>query len=186
MHPNPPLRFGSQGLAAVTSLLLFANAASGGSYSQSFSLADGTTAIGGGTALTTSNTANPAVASVQGGALRLVQAGVPSTASAFKLPDLDPGRNIQSFDVTFTVRMTQNGSETPADGFSINIGPIPNGEGGGPLGFAMPEGLVIGWDTYNNGSDPPSVEVFYDGISHANVLRTFSYGTTFVPVTIHW
>ena len=54
-----------------------------------------------------------------------------------KLPDLDPGRNIQSFDVSFKVRMTKNGAEPPAEGFSINIGPIPSGEGGGPLGFAI-------------------------------------------------
>lgn len=186
MHPNSPLHFGGLSLAVAAALHVFAATVVAGSYSQSFTMADGTAVIGGGTALTTSNTANPAVASVQGGGLRLVQAGVYSTASAFKLPDLDPGSNIQSFDVSFKVRMTQNGAETPADGFSFNFGPIPAGEGGGPLGFAMREGLVIGWDTYNNGGDPASVEVFYDGISHANILRAFSYSTTYLPVTIHW
>lgn len=186
MHPNPPLSFGVLSVALVAVLRLVAGTASAGSYSQSFALADGTTAIGSGTALSTSNTANPSVASVQGGALRLVQAGVTNTASAFKLPDLDPGGILQSFDVSFKVRMTQNGAETPADGFSFNFGPIPAGEGGGPLGFAMREGLVVGWDTYNNGGDPASIEVFYDGISIANNIRLFSYSTTFVPVTIHW
>lgn len=142
--------------------------------------------IGGGTVLGTSN-ANPLVASVQGGALRLAQAGIYSTISSFKLPDLDAGRELQSFDVTFTARMTQFGAEVPADGFSLNFGSIPAGHGGGPLGFVMPGGLVIGWDTYNNGGDPPSVEIFHDGISVANALRTFAYSaTTYVPVTVHW
>ncbi len=172
--------------AAASLLLLTSLAVRAGSYSQSFALPDGTTAIGGGTVLGTSN-ANPLVASVQGGALRLVQAGVYSTVSSFKLPDLDAGRELQSLDVSFTVRMTQNGAEVPADGFSLNFGPVPAGHGGGPLGFVMPGGLVIGWDTYNNGGDPPSVEIFHDGISVANALRTFAYSpTTYVPVTVHW
>jgi hypothetical protein len=185
MHPNSPLKFGALSLTLAAALRLLAGTVCAGSYSQSFTLPDGTMAIGGGATLSTTS-AVATTASVQGGALRLVQAGVYNTVTAFKLPDLDPGNTIQSFDVSFKVRMTQNGTEIPADGFSFNFGPIPLGEGGGPLGFAMREGLVVGWDTYNNGNDPPSIETFYDGISISNAVRTFTYSTAFVPVTIHW
>src|SRR5436190_16358994 len=144
MHPNSPLKFGALSLTLAAALRLLAGTVCAGSYSQSFTLPDGTMAIGGGATLSTTS-AVATTASVQGGALRLVQAGVYNTVTAFKLPDLDPGNTIQSFDVSFKVRMTQNGTEIPADGFSFNFGPIPLGEGGGPLGFAMREGLVVGW-----------------------------------------
>ncbi|RYD75061.1 MAG: hypothetical protein EOP84_18875, partial [Verrucomicrobiaceae bacterium] len=90
-----------------------------------------------------------------------------------------------SFDVTFKVRLYATG--TPADGFSLNYGNLPADNGSGDSGFAMAGGLVVGWDTYNNGgSDAPSIEVFANGVSVGNFPRTFSFDNVFRTVEIHW
>ncbi len=156
-----------------------------GSYSQDFSaFSAGTTNLNDGTGIASST----GVASVQGVAnryLRLTASGTGSTSASFKLADLDPGKAIDSFSVSFDLQI--GGGGTLADGISLTFGEIPTGNGGGEAGFASANGLVIAWDTYNNGGDTPSVEVFSNGISIDNNLH--NYGSTanqWVTVTINW
>ena len=157
------------------------------SGTQNFNGAGPIANLGDGTSISSSNTGtdgHPA-AVVLNNALRLTQNGTGNTSSSFKLPDLDPGKAIDSWDATFKVRMSA--SSTPADGWSLNVGPIPGGTGGGEGGFAMSQGLVIAFDTYQNSSaDPPSIEVFANGISVGNFPQTFTYDATFRDLSVHW
>src|SRR4030095_10581733 len=131
-----------------------------GTYgTQAFTFANGTTTLGDNTVIA----ANDGIASVQNNALRLTASGTGSTAASFKLPDLDPGKEVQSFDVIYKLRFFA--SVNRADGYSLNIGNLPSDNGGGEGGFAMQNGLVIAWDTYDNGGDAPSIEIFANGIS---------------------
>ncbi|MEO8351069.1 MAG: CotH kinase family protein, partial [Chthoniobacteraceae bacterium] len=158
-----------------------------GSYGpQAFDFPDSTTNLGDGTQMAST----PSVTSIQNGALRLLQAGVGGTAASFKLPDLDVAGAIDSFTVTFKVRMAKDGVATPADGWSLSVGDIPAGNGDGEGGFPIANGLVIAWDTYDNGGDTPSIEVFANGISAGNSPQTFPYeaaaNNTFRAVSLHW
>ena len=155
------------------------------SGTQTFeSYAIGATNLGDGTAISSNN----GVASVQangfGKGLMLTRDGTGGTLGSFKVPDLDPGREMAAFDATFTVRMTAGG--TPADGWSLNVGPIPAGDGGGEGGYAMNNGLVIAWDTYDNGNDTPSIEVYANGVSVGNVPQSFIYDIMPRTVAVHW
>ncbi|NCF90181.1 MAG: hypothetical protein GWQ05_04370 [Verrucomicrobiaceae bacterium] len=165
----------------LLSVALMAVAPAGSYGPQNFTFADDNTDLGDGTVIDS----NTGVASVQGNYLRLTQDGVGGTASSFKLSDLDPGKESEAFTITFSLRMSTD--DNPADGFSVNFGAIPDGYGGGEGGFAIPDGLIIAWDTYDNGSDSPSIEVFSDGISIANFPQSFSsVHNIWVPVNIHW
>ncbi|MHA3774353.1 CotH kinase family protein [Verrucomicrobiota bacterium sgz303538] len=171
-------------LIALPVLLLCAQPVLAGTYGpQGFAFPDNTTALGDGTTISTSVAG---AACVTGGALRLTAAGTGSTTSAFKIYNLDPSKPLQSFDATFKVRMTKSGTATPADGWSFNFGPIPSDNGAGEGGFVMPNGLVVSWDTYDNGGDPPGIRVLGNGVRVANSPRTFLYDTVFRSVSIHW
>jgi hypothetical protein len=50
----------------------------------------------------------------------------------------------------------------------------------------MSKGLVIAWDTFDNTNDPPSIEVFADGVSVGNFPQTFPFNNTDQVVAIHW
>jgi hypothetical protein len=121
--------------------------------------------------------------------LRLTQSGVQNTSSSFKLPDLDVGKAVRQIQISFNLRISHTNSN-PADGVSVNFGGIPAGDGGGEAGFAMDEGLTIAWDTYDNGGDPRSVEVFADGVSVGNFpFSSLSFNpisTTYRQVTVFW
>ncbi|MGI9239658.1 MAG: CotH kinase family protein, partial [Verrucomicrobiales bacterium] len=96
-----------------------------------------------------------------------------------------PGQELESFTASFLLQIGGTGSF--ADGLSLTFGAIPAGNGGGESGFAVDDGLIIAWDTYDNGGDTPSVEVFSDGVSIGNFPH--NYGSTagdWVPVTLHW
>jgi hypothetical protein len=152
-----------------------------GTYgTQAFTFANGTTSLGDNTVIAS----NDGTASVQNNALRLTANGTGSTAASFKLPDLDPGKEVQSFDVNHKLRFFASG--TPADGYSLNFGNLPTDNGGGESGFAMQNGLVVAWDTYNNGNDAPSIEIFANGISVGNFPQTFSFDGTYRNVSVHW
>ncbi|MFT4550689.1 MAG: hypothetical protein ACI8XO_005046, partial [Verrucomicrobiales bacterium] len=172
-------------VALMASLCFGAPIAIAGTYTQSFSgFSAGTTSLGDGSTIAS----NDGIASVQGGGdpyLRMTQNNTGGTASSFKLPDLDSGQELESFTVTFDLQIGGTGSF--ADGVSLTFGAIPGGYGGGEAGFAVDNGLIIAWDTYNNGGDDPSVEIFSDGVSVGNFLH--NYGSTagdWVPVVLHW
>ena len=147
---------------------------------QAFSFPNGTTNLGDGSTIASSDN----VAAVVNNALRLTANGVGGSSASFKLPNLDSDKSVQSFDVTFKLRLFASG--TPADGFSLNFGNLPADNGGGESGFAMAGGIVIAWDTYNNTNDAPSIEVFANGISVGNIPRTFLFDGVYRSVTVHW
>lgn len=173
-------------LLATAALGILSALSWAGTYgTQGFAYANGTTNVGGGTTLaSTTVTGTDATASVQAGALRLTANGTGGTAASFKLPDLDPSKEVAAFDVSFQLRFFASG--TPADGFSLSFGAVPAGNGGGEGGFVMPNGLVIAWDTYNNGGDVPSIEIFANGTSVGNFPQTFAFDGAYRQVNIHW
>ena len=169
---------------AVAAWLSLAAQGLSGTYGpQAFTFADGTTSLGDGTVMASSNN----VTSVQANALRLTQAGVGGSYASFKLADIDPGKEITAFDATLKVRMTKlNGTNTPADGWTLNFGAIPAGNGDGEGGFVMTGGIVISFDTYDNGGDTPSIQIYCNGVSVGNFPQAFPYDTTFRSLAIHW
>lgn len=169
----------------IFSLPLSISPALAGNYSQNFTgFPQGTTNLGDGSEIGSSN----GIAQVRSTAspyLRLTASGTGGTSASMKLPDLDPGEAIESFTVNFDLQI--GGSGGFADGVSLTFGAIASGDGGGEAGFAVDNGLVVAWDTYNNGGDSPSIEVFADGISLDNNLHNYSStANAWIPVIIHW
>ena len=160
-------------LLMTAMILLSSGRVWAGSYSQNFSTGTvGSTTLGDGSAVASSGN-NAAVRFWAAGnkALQLMVAQGANTAS-WKVPDLDAGKEIQSFDATFnagTYRTNASATPPPGAGWSLNFGAIPSGNGVGDGGFVMPNGIVIAWDVFNNGgSDNPSIEVFCNGVSVGN------------------
>lgn len=92
-----------------------------------------------------------------GGYLKLTDA-INSTTSTVVFPDFESGYSVQSFTFAVDCRIG-NGTETPADGFSINFcrpgDPVLlNGQGfiAGAAEEGTTTGLAIGFDTYDNGN----------------------------------
>ena len=196
MAPPPSSRFVSR-LSALTMVCTTVCVVQAGSYLQDFTgFANGARNIGDGSIVTSSGgttsgsgatTSVQLVAAPQNQAFRMTAAGVKSVSSAYRLPDLDPGKKLLAFDVTLQARMTRNGSATPGQGWALNFGAVPaTGNGNGEGGFSMPGGLVIAFDTYNNGGDAPSIEVFANGVSVGNAPKSFPFDTTFRTVHVHW
>lgn len=155
------------------------------SGTQTFTFADRTTDLGDGTTIASNN----GTASVLSNRLRLTQRGTSNTNSSFKIPNLDGSSSLQSWTASLNVVMSTSGfggGGNPADGWALNVGPIPAGNGDGESGYAMNGGLVIAFDTYDNGSDPRSIEVFANGISVGNFTQNFSFDSTARALTISW
>jgi CotH kinase protein/Lamin Tail Domain/Chitobiase/beta-hexosaminidase C-terminal domain len=153
---------------------------------QQFTYPIDTTNLGDGTVIDS----NDGVASIknnpgQGTGLRLTRDGNGDTLSSFKIPDLDPGKELTAFETSFLVSMTAQ--DTPADGWSLNFGSITAGDNGsGEGGFQLNQGLVIAFDTYDNGNDTPSIEVYADGISIGNFPQTFIFDSTARLLRVTW
>jgi len=156
-----------------------------GNYNQTFAgFASGTTNLGDGSTIG----GNGGLTEVRGTGnpyLRLTADGTGGTSASMKLPELDSGQVIESFSVSFELQI--GGEGNLADGVSLSFGDISAGDGGGEGGFAADNGLIIAWDTFNNGGDTPSVEIFADGVSIDN--NPYNYGSTsgdWVTVVINW
>ena len=135
------------------------------------------------------------------GYLSLTEATANQTGT-FIIDSLTSGQLVESLTVNFHVAINQGAN--PADGFSVNFGP-------GLLNSSIGEdgadaGLVVTFDTYDNGSgdSAPAIEIVYDGEALAGATfsgrtRTnvwplaknssgqtlsFNTGTSFVPVAI--
>ena len=190
MSPHSPsTRRRARLLSVITAVALAGAEALAGSYLQNFNAAAlDSMALGDGSTITASaGSLTTGVKQVTEGnkALQLMQVPWGGATAAYKLPDLDPTKPIQSFDATFTVKMA--GSGLPGAGWSLSFGALPSGNGNGDGGFAMTGGLTVAWDIFNNGgSDMPSIEVFCNGVSVGNSPRTFAYGETYRTVAIHW
>lgn len=104
---------------AVTFLGLCGTAGAA-TYSQDFTAADGTTDLGDGTTIASTDGTN----SVQGNALRMTEVGTFSTRSSFRIPPLADSSKGFTATIDFTLDHT-GGPNTPADGFTFDYGAIP-------------------------------------------------------------
>ena len=159
----------------IAALLLLAAPLRAGSYVQNFSTGTvGTQTLGGGDTSTLGSSASTITTAVriwaQGNKALQLMGTLGGNSGSWKMPDLDPGKEIQSFDATFTAGTYRaTALAVPGAGWSLNFGAIPSGNGAGDGGFVMPNGIVIAWDIFNNGgTDNPSIEVFCGGVSVGN------------------
>lgn len=105
-----------------------------------------------------------------------------SQQGAIQLPDLDPGQAVQSFSLTFRVRQT--GGTLPADGFSLAFGDMTGVGSFGEMGPAGFDGLVVGFDTYDQGGGAgfnEGIHVWVDGtlIDTNTSIDPFTYNGSF-------
>lgn len=119
------------------------------------------------------------------GCLKLTK-NINGQQGSFILDDLDAGNPIYGFDITFKVRIG-GGTATPADGFSLSVGPALTetsnfGEGGAG------GGLIFAWDIYNNPDTPPAprINVITPGGQVAYKGYTIAGITTSGDVTTWW
>ncbi len=181
-------------LCSFTVLLMAAVSVQAGSYSQNFNSASaGSTDLGDGTTIT-DNIGGIAQVYDNGSwkALRLTQDGTAGTIGNFAVGDLDAGTVVQSFTTTFDLLIKDDTGNT-ADGFSFNFGTLGTLAYGGEEGMYSGSGsmLSIGWDTYDNGGDPQSIEVFVNGVSAGNntavpPVIASSLSDPFQSVFINW
>ena len=146
-----------------------------GSYAQNFSSGTvGSQTIGGGDSSALSSTASTITTKVavwaQGNKALQLMGTLGGNTASWKIPDLDVGKEIQSFDASFTAgTYRQTAGAVPGAGWSLSFGAIPSGNGVGDGGFVVASGIVIAWDLFNNGgTDNPSIEVFCNGVSVGN------------------
>jgi hypothetical protein len=179
-------------LAALTGATLHA-----GRYpalsSQAFSYANGTVAGSGAwnddTSLSSTFIGDPPVpvASIQTNALRLTRDGQPNTVAAFKIPDLDVGQDVGAVTISFSLKVTASG---PAgQGMSVNFGGIPETNGDGELGWALPGGLTVGFETFGDqpaGSIQGAIVVYANNVVVARYPQTFINDTAFRSVVVRY
>lgn len=181
-------------LLCFSTVLLMAVVSQAGSYSNNFnSAANGSKNLGDGTTITDNGTG---VAQVYDNgswkALRLTQDGTGGTVANFAIADLNSGVPVTSFSASFDV-LIKDDDGGAADGFSFNFGTLGTLPVGGEEGMYAGSGsmLSIGWDTYNNGGDPNSIEVFVNGVSVGNntsilPIVASSLSAAFQTVSINW
>lgn len=88
------------------------------------------------------------------------------------LDDLDAGQAISGFTMNFKVRIG-GGTSDPADGISIYFGSDLQGTAFGEEGPDGGQGLVVCFDTFNNGdNEAPAIDVKYAGNLIARVPYT--------------
>ncbi len=153
-------------LRAATAALV-ASTAFAGSFTSDFSnpAQPGITLVGGSRA---NGDPYPAISN---GVLALTYAEGGLTGSAF-LDDLDAGQSVGAFTLNFKLRIG-GGTSDPADGLSIYFGPDALSTAFGEQGPDGALGLVISFDTYDNGGgEAPAIDVFYGGNSVGHVPFT--------------
>ncbi|MGI8605467.1 MAG: CotH kinase family protein, partial [Verrucomicrobiales bacterium] len=180
-----------------------------GTYTQSFEFGDGTTNLGDGSVINSNNgTAANFIGRVHGGRLRMSAPPVQSTASAFRLPDLDPNKEIRELTMDFDLTLNNTAGARPADGLAMTFGAIPSAPASligspnlGEEGFTANNSLAVLFDTYDNGGlEAPSI----DAKAHGAILRAvyqpswipagsvnpaggqFPFDGTARHITIHW
>ncbi len=184
-------------VAAVATLLCAVTPGRAGSYSQNFTAADGTVTLGDSSTIGGS----PAgTASVQGNSLRLSADGSGTSTGSYKLPQLDSGKEISEFTVSFQLRFVKsNPNAAPGEGFAVNFGALPGDNGRGEEGYTMTNGITIGWDA-SDSTDGPYFRVKANGVnvrtilagvldppgSTFNDLPNFYFDGEFRPVVIKW
>ena len=167
-------------LAALSSWLILGASALAGSYPQNFNNATvGTQSLGAGDTTTIGASAGPITTFVtywaQGNKALQLMDHYGGNSASWRMADLDPGKEIQAFDATFTAgTYRQYAGSLPGAGWSLNFGAVPaSGNGAGDGGFVMANGIVVAWDIFSNGgTDVPSIEVFCNGVSVGNFPAT--------------
>jgi len=126
---------------------------------------------------------------IEGGHLAIVYAEGSLNGTAV-LDDLDPGKAVESFNMTFTMRIG-GGSSTPADGLCVFFGATDStakfGEEGPADGQNGVTGLSVCWDIYDNGGgEAPAIDVKVNGVVVAHKLYDINGITSdsFTPVSI--
>ena len=160
-----------------------------GTATQSFDFAEGIVELGDGSLIGSNQktAAGTPVAGVFATALRLADKATLNAIGSFNLPDLDPGNVIKNFDLKFSVAMDGPATGLPGEGWSVNFGRIPNDDGTGEGGFApLPGGLTIAFDTFDNGNNPPSIEVLVGGVRIADFPKSFVFDPAGRTAVIHW
>lgn len=141
--------------------------------SQTFTFADGTTNLGDTSVVNSSFVGT--YTKVMTNKLLLGNRAWSGNSGSWRIPNLDVGAAVESFDATFTAGMFKSsGTQQPGKGWALNFGPIPaSGHGTGDLGFTMANGIVISFDTYaETTNDIPSIEVYCNNTSIGNFLST--------------
>jgi hypothetical protein len=116
------------------------------------------------------------------------------------LPVLDAGKEITEFTVSFQLRFDKgNSAVAPGEGFAMNFGALPTNNGRGEEGYAMTNGLTVGWDTAD-AVDGPYVRLKVGDTNVRTVLASalnplgtsingvpnFFFDGAFHPVVIKW
>jgi hypothetical protein len=104
---------------------------------------------------------------IEGGHLAVVYAEA-GLNGAVVLDDLDPAKAIESFNMSFKMRIG-GGSSEPADGLAVFFGAVDStanfGEEGPADGQNGVTGLTVSWDIYNNGAgEAPAIDVKVNGV----------------------
>ena len=188
-------------LVAATLVFTAANAfASQLQYSQSFTFPNGTTNLGDGTTIGSTDGIN----SVQSNALRMTQDGVGNTASSFRIP-AQPGSSL-GWTATFDITMIDAaGGGQPADGFSFNYGALPArtgsglgnpaGDGSAENGWGGVEHIAFEFDTwmvpdaehgYNISSNVGGVQSTHPDHAFSNVNLISDGGSVSGSATLTW
>jgi hypothetical protein len=103
------------------------------------------------------------------GVLKLTD-NINGQGGTFIMPDADNNAPIKALIAYFAIRVA-DGTATPADGFSFVWAPsnnIPDSVVFGERGIG--NGLIVGFDTYNNNGEAPSFNVSYNGVLLVNKL----------------
>jgi hypothetical protein len=184
-------------VSAVAGFVMGCGLVRAGEYVQGFTVADGMTVLGDSSVLGGTPTGT---VSVQGGSLRLSVDGVGASTGSYKLPVLDAGKEITEFTVSFQLRFDKgNPAVAPGEGFAMNFGALPTNNGRGEEGYAMTNGLTVGWDTAD-AVDGPYVRLKVGDTNVRTVLASalnplgtsfngvpnFFFDGAFHPVVIKW
>ena len=157
---------------ATSSVCALIGSASAASYFQDFTFPDGTTNLGDGTTIGSSEAGVAGtINSVQSNALRITQTNVNNQRASFRIPAL--AGSSAGWTATFDITMTDAvGGNPPADGFSFNYGNVlalatqgaaADGHGAAEAGMG---GTMISAqvDTWRNGDvNSPGVGVLQSG-----------------------
>lgn len=163
------------------------------SGSQAFSYPNGAVPGAGawndGTSLSGTAVGDPPVliASVMANALRLAGDGQFGTTAAFKIPDLDVGQDISGVTVSFSLKLFSSG--TAGQGISVNFGTIPESNGDGELGWHVPGGLTVAWETFGDqtvGETQGAIVVYANNALVGRYPQTFVNGTGFRAALVRY
>lgn len=184
-------------LPAIAAAMLAATTGLAGRYpasgTQGFSYANGSVpGVGNwndGSSLSSTLVGEPPapVASIQGNSLRLASDGVAGSGAAFKIPDLDPGQDVSAVTVNFSIKAFSSG--TAGQGVSVNFGGIPDGLGDGELGWPLPGGLTVAWETFgpqSAGEIQGAIVIYADNALLGRYPTTFLNDTSFRSAVVRY